>query len=344
MILQTRLSLETRPQGIVAGLYDRLPFPNVGPVQEVAFDLGVSAHDGDVQLQGLVFQGYSGHQLLFEQRWSEGVIRQRTGEDDLTIAANTGLAVRSLQFLLHAYERLTYIEVTAIGRSLATAGSGDVGQRVQAHCQSPVTYHEQLTDFYFPLTGAWWAVQAGDWSDFHKTEVYSQPFAVDFMKLGPEGRTHQGNGRALSDHYSWHQPVYAAAGGKVAYTCFDMPDMAPGAIPDQAIMRGDMRRLLGNAVAISHANGEFSYYAHLQQASLQVNEGEMIRRGALLGRVGNSGNSPGPHFHFHVMNGPNLFIDQGLPFQFSHFEAGGQYFPEPMTIPTRMIVVGPERS
>ena len=157
-------------------------------------------------------------------------------------------------------------------------------------------------------------MQAGDWSDFHKTEVYSQTFALDFVKLGSRrAHTPRGPDAILSDHYSWRQPVYAAAGGKVAYVCFDMPDMAPGAIPDQAVMRGDLRRLLGNAVAISHANGEFSYYAHLQQASLQVNEGELIRRGALLGRVGNSGNSPGPHLHFQVMNGPNLFIDQGLP-------------------------------
>ena len=43
------------------------------------------------------------------------------------------------------------------------------------------------------------------------------------------------------------------------------------------------------------------------------------------------------------MNGPNLFIDQGLPVQFSNFEAGGQFFAEPVTIPTRMIVIGPER-
>ena len=341
--MPTRLSLETRPQEIVAGLYDRLPFPNIGPVQEIAFDLGITARDGDAQLQGLVIQGYSGHQLLFEQRWSAHIIRQRTGETDMTIAANTGLAVRSLQFLLHGYERLSHVDITAVARTQGTTAAGEDGERAQAHYQAPVAYHEQQTDFYFPLASAWWAVQAGDWSDFHKTEVYSQPFAVDFVKLGPEGRTHQGDGRALSDHYSWHQPVYAAAGGKVAYLSFDMPDMAPGAIPDQAIMRGDMRRLLGNAVAISHANGEFSYYAHLQQASLQVNEGEMIRRGTLLGRVGNSGNSPGPHLHFHVMNGPNLFIDQGLPVQFSHFEAGGQYFAEPMTIPTRMIVIGPER-
>ena len=68
--MPTRLSLETRPQTVVAGLYDRLPFPNIGPVQEIAFDLGITAYDGDAKLQGLVFQGYRGHQLLFEQRWS----------------------------------------------------------------------------------------------------------------------------------------------------------------------------------------------------------------------------------------------------------------------------------
>ena len=130
-----------------------------------------------------------------------------------------------------------------------------MGSAFRRTVRRPWPIIEQQTDFYFPLAGTWWAVQAGDWSDFHKTEVYSQPFAVDFVKLGPEGRTFHGDGRALSDHYSWNQPVYAAAGGKVAHICFDMPDMAPGSIPDQAIMRGDMRRLLGNAVAISHANG-----------------------------------------------------------------------------------------
>jgi murein DD-endopeptidase MepM/ murein hydrolase activator NlpD len=120
-----------------------------------------------------------------------------------------------------------------------------------------------------------------------------------------------------------------------------MPDLAPGTPPDARMFRDDPRRLLGNAIAISHANGEFSYYGCLQQASAQVKEGEMIRRGARLGRVGNSGNSPGPHLHFHLMEGPNPFIDQGLPLKFSHFSAGGQTFTEPMTIPSRMIIFGP---
>jgi hypothetical protein len=33
-----------------------------------------------------------------------------------------------------------------------------------------------------------------------------------------------------------------------------------------------------------------------------------------------------------------------LPMLFSHFWAGGQFYEELTTIPTRMIVVGPERS
>jgi hypothetical protein len=333
------LELEARPQHLVAAVYDQLPFPQIGPVQEVAFDLGIVAHNGDVVLRGIVIQGYNEHQLLFEQRWPARIISKRTGETDLTITADTGLAIRSLHFMLHAYEQMTHIEVTAVAKEVDGAE-----QTVQSVRQIPVRYHEQQTDFHFPLEGAWWAIQAADWSDFHKSEAYSQPYAVDLVKLGPDNLTYCGNGRSLEDHYSWDQPVYATAGGKVAHVCYDMPDMLPGAIPDQAILRGDLSRMLGNTVAISHANGEFSYFAHLQQASIRVNVGDMVRRGTLIGRVGNSGNSPGPHLHFHIMNGPNLFIDQGLPFKFSHFTAGGQFYDEPTTIPTRMIVIGPQRS
>ena len=170
----------------------------------------------------------------------------------------------------------------------------------------------------------------------------SQAYALDFAKLGPDNRTFAGRGTEREDHYSWGQPVYAAAGGKVAVVTFDMPDLVPGMLPDPLMFRGDPRRTLGNSVAISHGNGEFSYYGCLQQASLAVNEGQVIKRGALLGKIGNSGVSPGPHLHFHLADGPHPFIDQGLPVLFSHFWAGGQFFAQPTTIPTRMIVIGEE--
>ncbi len=330
------LRIETRPRRLLAARYDELPAPNIGPVQEISLDVGLTAYHAALELAGLVFKGYSDHQLLFEQRWPARVIQARTGETNLIMNAGTGIAVRALQFMLHAYEALTMLEVTAVAKIVTT------GETVQAQTRLPVDYPEQKTDLHFPLRGAWWAIQAADWSDLHKVEVYSQTYAVDFVKLGADNRFFANAGRLLEEHYSWDQPVYATAGGKIAYVCYDMPDLLPGLPPDPRIFRDDPRRLLGNAIAISHANGEFSYYGHLRQASLQVNEGDLVKRGALLGYVGNSGQSPGPHLHFHLMEGPNPFIDQGLPLKFSHFATADAYFEQPMVIPTRMIVFGPE--
>ena len=332
------LRVESRPARLNAVLYDRLPFPSLGPRQEVAFDLGITAYHDTIGLAGLVIKGYAGHQLLFEQRWPARIIARHTGESDLNIPDHTGLAVRSLHFLLPGYELLTGIEVTAVGKCARD------GATTQAVLQIPVVFPDQQTNIHFPLEGTWWAIQAGDWSDQHKTEVFSQPYALDFVKLGPDSRFYRGNGQSLEEHFAWDQPVYATAGGKVAHVIYDMPDTQPGQLVDARVYRDDVRRLLGNAVAISHANGEFSYFGHLRQGSIEVNVGQVIKRNTRLGRVGNSGHSPGPHLHFHLMEGPNLLIDQGLPVRFSHFWAGGQYFEQPTFIPTRLIVTGPPRS
>jgi hypothetical protein len=331
-----RLLLESRPQHIIAAIYDPLPFPHIGSMQEVAFDLGVTALKESLLLTGCVFRGYRGHQLLFEQRWTMEAIRGQCGESDLTIPGGAGLALRSLHFMLHAWERLSHLDIVAIARD-------GTGESVQARLEVPVEYVEQRTDLHFPLQGDWWVIQAADWSDLHKREVFSQPFAMDFVKLGPDAQFFGNGGQALEDHFSWDQPVYAAAGGKVAFALYDMPDIAPGATPDPHMFRDDPRRLLGNAIAISHGNGEFSYYGHLQQLSLRVNEGEIVRRGDLIARVGNSGYSPGPHLHFHLMEGPNLLIDRGLPARLCHFWSAGQFYDTPTFLTTRLIVRGEVR-
>jgi hypothetical protein len=329
------MRIESRPASIIAAIYRELPFPLLAPVQEISFDLGITATDTPLELAGVVVQGFNDHQLLFEQRWPAHIIRQHIGDENLCIEPGMGLALRGLHFMLHGYEQLTQVEVIVIAQI--------EGQDELAHgsLEIPVRYHTRKTDLHFPLHGAWWAIQGSDWSDRHKQEVFSQTYALDFVKLGADNRFFRGRGTHVEDHYSWDQPIYATAGGKVAVVIFDLPDLAPGVPPDPRMFRNDPRRTLGNAVSISHGNGEFSYYACLQQASVTVNEGQLIKRGALLGRIGNSGMSPGPHLHFHLAQGPHPFIDQGVPAQFSHFHAGGQFFEQPMTIPTRMIVIGP---
>ena len=55
---------------------------------------------------------------------------------------------------------------------------------------------------------------------------------------------------------------------------------------------------LGNVIEIKHSEGFTSLYAHCQK--LLVSQGDTVSRGQLIGEVGNTGRSTGPHLHFSV--------------------------------------------
>lgn len=52
----------------------------------------------------------------------------------------------------------------------------------------------------------------------------------------------------------------------------------------------------GNLVVIDHGNGWQTWYAHLNQ--IYVTCGQNVRQGGIVGAVGSTGNSSGPHLHF----------------------------------------------
>ena len=54
----------------------------------------------------------------------------------------------------------------------------------------------------------------------------------------------------------------------------------------------------GMMVEIDHGNGLTTRYAHMSQAL--VAEGQDVAQGAVLGRIGSSGRSTGPHLHYEV--------------------------------------------
>ncbi|AHF01445.1 peptidase M23 [Thiomicrospira aerophila AL3] len=54
----------------------------------------------------------------------------------------------------------------------------------------------------------------------------------------------------------------------------------------------------GNLIILSHAFGFRTYYAHLD--SMQVRPGQYVRSGELIGGIGNTGVSTGPHLHYEV--------------------------------------------
>jgi len=79
----------------------------------------------------------------------------------------------------------------------------------------------------------------------------------------------------------------------------------------------------GNHVILSLRNGHYAFYAHLQPGSIRIKPGDRVRRGQVLGLLGNSGNSNAPHLHFHISNGDSWFASEGVPFLFDSFEVLG---------------------
>jgi murein DD-endopeptidase MepM/ murein hydrolase activator NlpD len=54
----------------------------------------------------------------------------------------------------------------------------------------------------------------------------------------------------------------------------------------------------GQTIFIDHGGGLFTGYFHLSE--MQVQEGQRVRRGQRIGKVGNTGRSSAPHLHFAV--------------------------------------------
>lgn len=61
----------------------------------------------------------------------------------------------------------------------------------------------------------------------------------------------------------------------------------------------------GTVIEINHEDGTTSRYAHLSQ--LLVSVGDRVHGGQLIGYVGNTGRSTGPHLHFEVTGSTNPF-------------------------------------
>jgi murein DD-endopeptidase MepM/ murein hydrolase activator NlpD len=55
----------------------------------------------------------------------------------------------------------------------------------------------------------------------------------------------------------------------------------------------------GNWVAIRHSSGHVTLYTHLSGGA-SVSTGQSVSQGQVIGRIGNSGNSTGPHLHFSI--------------------------------------------
>ena len=155
--------------------------------------------------------------------------------------------------------------------------------------------------------------------------VVSQRFAIDWIMLDRQHRAWVGNPARLSSYFSYGQPEIAVAAGTIVIARDGIPNSPPPHDPTPP----PLARLTGNYVELRVSPGIYVTYAHMKPGSVRVHVGQHVRRGQLLGELGNSGNSATPHLHLQVQITPS-FVSDGLAYVFNRFHLLGE-ITEPVT-------------
>lgn len=148
-----------------------------------------------------------------------------------------------------------------------------------------------------PFAGQWFVFWGGDRIELNQhLDHASQRRAADLVVMDDSGKSHRGEGKSNADYLAYGREILAVADGSVLTVIDGVPENVPG----------EMNRYVapGNEVILKHSDTLFSVYAHLQPGKIRVKIGQKVKRGAVLGLCGNSGNSSEPHLHFQLQDGP----------------------------------------
>jgi murein DD-endopeptidase MepM/ murein hydrolase activator NlpD len=108
-------------------------------------------------------------------------------------------------------------------------------------------------------------------------------YAFAWPTAGPVSQGYHGGHAAIDLSGPYGSSVYASRGGTISAT-------------------GWAETGYGYLVVLTHADGFSTYYSHLKGHWVEV--GQWVNQGDLIGAVGSTGNSTGPHVHFEIrLNG-----------------------------------------
>jgi hypothetical protein len=162
---------------------------------------------------------------------------------------------------------------------------------------------EESVELGFPLQNGTYYVVAGGSNELLNPHIASlgderfgdyrgQSYAIDVVKVNHFGMRAKGVApRDPRDYMIFGADVYAPCSGRVLFSEDGLPDMPPP--------RPDRDHLTGNYVFLD-CSGPQVLLAHLQKGTVRVRPGDSVALGAVLGQVGNSGNTGEPHLHIHA--------------------------------------------
>lgn len=113
-------------------------------------------------------------------------------------------------------------------------------------------------------------------------------------------------------YYSWggyHGAVDFGSGGINGQPVYAVKD-------GTVILTQNLTNSYGTYVMINHHDGTYTLYAHGQRGSITVSEGQTVKQGQQIMRVGTTGNSTGPHLHFEVRLAPGGSNNKVSPYKY----------------------------
>lgn len=183
-----------------------------------------------------------------------------------------------------------------------------------------------------PLRGGpWVAIYNEGWERGHRRVLYATDgrvqipgrFAIDWIRVGEHGGFAGGNANVPAQWLGYGADVLAVADATVA-------SVGVGIAEPASIAQGMSRKLpleadAGNYVALDLGDGRFAFYEHLKPGSIKVKPGQHVKRGVVIGQLGFTGQSTGPHLHFHVSDANVPLAAEGLPYSLERFAVLGSY-------------------
>jgi murein DD-endopeptidase MepM/ murein hydrolase activator NlpD len=182
-----------------------------------------------------------------------------------------------------------------------------------------------------PLTGPDWVAGNGpsNTSQHRRALIpidgrayISQRFAIDWVQMNADGKTYTGDPSDNKNYRAYGAEIHAVADGVVTQTKDGLPQNTPGA--KSLAVPLSLETIGGNHVIMEIGDGLYAFYAHMQPGSVRVKVGDKVRRGQVLGLLGNTGNSSEPHLHFQICSANSELGSEGLPYAFASFEVLGK--------------------
>lgn len=178
----------------------------------------------------------------------------------------------------------------------------DAGQVIGLAVTEPPPPQPPVKDSTIPLVlpvrGKWIVAWASDATEHNPHTNREQRRAADLVIGGADGKHFKTDGKKNDDYLAYGKEALAMADGTVTVVVDGIPENAPGVI--------DTFFAAGNMIIVEHAGSVYAVYAHLQPGKMRVKPGAKVKQGAVLGAVGNSGNTTEPHLHVHLQDAPTL--------------------------------------